>query len=93
MSKATTLPKTLCADLVCEATLAQAQYTLYRLKIGSFSRYLLVIEDTDCELVALDGDQAESERLFRLAVEGELSAVHLSDWAEDLHHTRKLLFR
>ena len=93
MSKATTLPKTLCADLVCEATLAQARYTLFRLNLGALCRYFLVIEDSDCELTVLDGDQAESERLFRLAVEGELSAVHLSDWAEDLRHTRKLLFR
>ena len=70
---------------VAQQTKNQNRYVLLRLDEGEAQMYAIWILNRETHAMETIGeDPALAQRLFGLAVEGELSPYHLYDWVSDL---------
>ena len=61
-----------------------SKYTLSRVSIEGCSKYAIAIVSAgECDLELIGGDLEKSERFFRMAVEYELSPIHLKEAVSD----------
>ena len=75
---------------VCRQIRNQTKYVLFRLKEEETEEYAVWIQNREEHaLAALGADSAGAEQAFWQAVEGELSPLHLYDWASDRQRERE----
>ena len=69
---------------IFEEQIEDAKYTLNLISIEGYSKYAIAITNaSECDFELVGGDLKKSEKLFKMAVEYELSPIHLKEAVSD----------